>query len=131
MTLASALALATAVAAGAPAARVDRAKLEARYRAARIERNVGWGLAAAGIALVAAGGIAVGYAARDNVMTFEQHVGEAIAGGAAMAVGLALAVPGAVLSLRGQDAMTDVTWRLRAVVAPSRDGAMAALRVDF
>jgi hypothetical protein len=132
VTLAGALALAAAVAGAAPTVkRADSEKLEARYRAARVERNIGWGLAAAGTALVAAGAIAVGYAARDNVMTYEQHVGEAIGGAAAMSIGLALAIPGAVLSFRGQDAMAEVTWRWKLAIAPTRDGAMAAIGVRF
>jgi hypothetical protein len=128
LRVALALSMAAAVQPGG-----DVAKWQARYRAARIERNIGWGLSAAGIALLAAGAVAVGYASQDNVMTYEQHVAEAIGGAAAMVVGLGLGIPGAVLGLRGQDAMTDVAWRLRAVgaLAPAPGGAMATVRVIF
>jgi hypothetical protein len=140
-----ALALAVSLATGAtaraepPAAgarRVDVPKLEAQRKAARVKRNLGWGLAAAGVALTCAGAALIGVATTDGNLSFDDAVLEAVAGGATALVGLLLAIPGAVLALRNQDAITDVEWRLRAAgatafIAPARSGATVGARFTF
>ncbi len=104
---------------------LDLVRLELRYRSARIQRDLGWGLAAAGIALAAAGtATAVFGAYRDNY-----DVAGLLTGVALAAAGVALTIPGIVLALRGQDVMAEVGSRMRLfvpVVTPTRSGPSAA-----
>ncbi|MSP63633.1 MAG: hypothetical protein EXR72_25470 [Myxococcales bacterium] len=114
----------------APGAAQDRDKLAARYRGARLQRDLGWGLAGLGMALGGTGALTTVYGAYMD----GYDVAGLVAGVAITAVGAALAIPGIVLALRGQDGMTDVRWRMKAfgvAVAPLQGGAIAALRFVF
>jgi hypothetical protein len=103
---------------------VDVARLQLRYRSARIQRDLGWGLAALGLALAAAGSTTAVYGAYQD----GYNVAGLITGVSLAAAGAAFIIPGIVLALRGQDAMTDVGWRMRAVplLAPLRSGPGAS-----
>ncbi len=109
----------------------EQAQLTLQVRSARFQRNLGWGLAAVGFGLLAAGAVATGFGIDDATQSYDQHVVEVLAGVGTMAVGLAFAIPGMVLALRGQNAMTDATWRLRAIAAPVPSGGMVGARLLF
>ena len=132
------LLLATSAAAGTPApgtpsaiarSEVPDEKLAQRLRAARIQRNIGWGLAGVGIAALVAGAGTIAFGFHDE-RGFSQGVIDVIAGGATVAAGLALALPGVVLAMRGQEGITEVLW-LRAFVAPGASGVSSGVLLVF
>ena len=101
----------------------------ARLRSARIQRDLGWGLAGTGVAAIACGIATVVFGFHDE-RGYTQGVVDVTAGAATTAVGLALAIPGVVLALRGQDRIADALW-LRTVVTPAAGGVVGGLRISF
>lgn len=90
-------------------ARVDPRALDRAYRRAQARRNVGIGLAGPGVALTILGSVLIVYGANDP------HLfgggAEVASGSVSGGVGLAIAIPGVVLWILGQDDMDVATWR--------------------
>lgn len=107
--------------------------LRVRRRVARTERAVGLGLAALGIAGVASGGALLGMAGQqpyDQGAAYERY------GWLSVVSGAVLIVPGVVLAVVGQNALTDADWRLRLLagtfVTPTPGGgAIAGFGLHF
>jgi hypothetical protein len=89
--------------------RFDPATLDRAYKKAQNRRNVGIGLSVPGVAFAILGSVLIGYGANDRNLLgggYEIASGSVVGG-----VGLALAIPGVVLWILGQDDMDVVTWR--------------------
>jgi hypothetical protein len=114
------------------------AKYVARHKAAKARRNVGWALAAVGVAAMASGVILAVYGATevDINRDYDTAIADVVSGSAAAAVGLALFIPGVVFALQGQLEMTDTEWRIKAAlqtafVAPTRSGIVLGASFRF
>jgi hypothetical protein len=89
--------------------RLDPATLDRAYKKAQNRRNVGIGLSAPGVAFTILGAVLVGYGANDQQLV---SGGVEIASGSVLGgIGLAIAIPGVVLWILGQDDMDVVNWR--------------------
>ena len=105
--------------------------LKHRYHSALVQRDVGWGLTALGLATLTAGAIVAGFGATEvNTIEpggYDKAINYVIAGAVTGIVGIGLAIPGVVLALHGQGEMTDLEWRIRAAsqmayIAPMPSG---------
>ena len=110
----------------------DPQALQAKRRAARIERGAGLALAGIGIGTCAAGVALLGISGR---APYEQGSFFEVAGYFLAAGGVALAVPGAILAIDGQRRLTEIDWRLRliagAYLVPAPGGVLAGLGFRF
>jgi hypothetical protein len=142
MRRALALCLVAALLLGGAPARADEprpvelARLLARQRTARIERNVGWALSFVGVAAAVFGAAMLVYTHGFGSAPATDGQLESTGGAAALGAGLLLLVPATVLAVHGQQVMSDVGWRLRALhatafIAPLADGAVAGARLRF
>ena len=143
--LASEVAVAQAPAPRAPlvaTARQGIDRLERRYQFATVRRDIGWGMAGVGMALIVAGALTVGYGFNSPGSTsasgYDQAAYDIVAGSATVAVGVGLAIPGIALAIQGQSEMTEVMWLMRgtpatmtAIVLPTRGGFVASWSVQF
>lgn len=117
-------------------ARFDPAMLERDYRRARLQRNLGIVLAVPGVATTMAGLVLVTYGAAVDPNLFSGVV-EIASGIIAAVVGLAVAIPGAILWERGQDGMDRVKWRRQQTahvgwrMSGSRTGWLAGITVSY
>jgi hypothetical protein len=97
--------------------KVDTDRLVRQYIKAEARRNVGIALAGVGVALAILGGVVIGYGALDQ---YQLAAGYELAGGIiSSAVGVALAIPGVVLWVTGQDDMDVATWRRKQLLTIS------------
>ena len=99
-------------------------------RASRVgavaERNTGWALAGAGLALAFSGSVALGVGLGGG-SRFNEGAALETSGIAVLSSSLLLLIPGVVLAVHGQDRLSDIDWRLRAIAgagfaAPLRGG---------
>jgi hypothetical protein len=107
--------------------------LVAQRQRGRIERGCGVGLAAVGVAAAIVGGTFLGVAGQAPYADGSRFQ---VAGGATLAASVAFLLPGAVLAVLGQNAVSAADWRLRAVrqvyVIPlAEGGAVAGLATGF
>lgn len=118
-------------------ARDDR--LIKRYQAARLRRNIGWGLSGIGLASLTAGAVLLGTALTEdcNPSCYDTVIlPRFLVGASLLALGLATSIPGLVLALQGQGEMTEVRWRLggaagAAWILPQRDGLLVGAVLRF
>ena len=114
--------------------RVQRAASELllRSRHARIERGVGLGLAAIGLATIAVGGILVGVSGRAS---YDQGSRYQETGTILILSGLPVALAGGGIALDGQNRLNEVSWRLKLLsalfVAPAGGGLLAGISLPF
>ena len=104
------------------------------YRSARVERRTGWALTGVGLSAMAAGVAVLAYGLEYGL--YNQIFDVVLSGSLSLAVGAALAITGATLSVHGQDRLTEAEWRLRGLVVvpmvvPLRDGVAAGARFRF
>jgi hypothetical protein len=120
--------------------RLDPNTLERSYRHALARRNIGIAISIPGVALNILGTVLFAYGLTDSNNPNLLGQGLEIVTGAIIAIiGLAIAVPGVVLWITGQDSMDVLSWRrrqltsitLRPVVTPLRDGASLGLALTF
>lgn len=88
--------------------------LTARRRHAAIERNIGWGLAGAGMATAAVGVTLLG-SSRVASLGYEEGAAYQLGGVLALSVGVLVLIPGVVLGLHGENAISDADGRLGAL----------------
>ena len=89
--------------------RLEPAAFDRAYRRAQARRNIGIGLTAPGVALAILGAVLIGYGANDRNLLGGSV--EVASGSVSAGVGVAVAIPGIVLWIMGQDDMDVVTWR--------------------
>jgi hypothetical protein len=120
--------------------RLDPNTLERNYRRALARRNIGIAISIPGVALNILGTVLFAYGLTDgkNPNLLGQGL-EIVTGAIITVIGLAIAVPGVILWITGQDSMDVLSWRrrqltsisLRPVVTPLRDGASLGLALTF